>query len=87
MYAWPTNFQTKEEALQAYNDLGLPHKIMFKIESYNNTAKQFSLVCVYSKTNEKKKQFNGAVELKKKIKNYKCPVAVHFKLHDLGNDK
>jgi hypothetical protein len=70
MYAWPTNFQTKEEALLAYNDLGLPHKIMFKFDTLNNAAKQFSLVCVYTKTNEKKKQFNGAVELKKKINNH-----------------
>jgi len=29
--SWPTEFATSKEALDCYNTLGIPHKIMFKV--------------------------------------------------------
>ena len=46
---WPLEFESQQSALDTYNRLGLPHRIMFKISNHEKDASgismRFKLIC------------------------------------------
>lgn len=46
---WPLEFESQQSALDTYNRLGLPHRIMFKIANHEKDASgvslRFKLIC------------------------------------------
>ena len=51
---WPQEFENIQGALDTYNKLGLPHRIMFRIADHvrdtGGLSTRFRLVCFHNKT-------------------------------------
>lgn len=78
---FPQEFDSMETALDTYNRMGLPHRIMFKTADMGRNEAgliyKFKLICFHHMAKQKHIS-NTSVNLRND-KGYKCPVCVSFR--------
>ena len=84
---WPQEFTNIQSALDTYNKLGLPHRIMFRISDHTRDtgglSTRFKLVCFHNRTvSQAHKNIENSTTTTVKFKKHKCgtcPVSMTFK--------